>query len=465
MSLYTHQVKKENTWKKNVISWPKSSVNYTKPAIDRAVVAHLRLSNYVSTSILQPYELFIGLRYTRAKRRNHFISFISLISILGMALGVTALIVVLSVMNGFQKEIRARMLGASPHLEVVADGGRISDWQSILEKVAANPQVSGAAPYVGGQGMLSFEENVQGVMVRGIDPQREDSVTDLSAKMKAGKLNDLRGGEFSIVLGTDLARALGVHVGEKVMLIAPQGQITPAGMMPRLKQFRVAGIFEIGMAPYDNNLALIHLNDAQKLFQLGSAVTGISAKLRNVDLAPRVARELQSRLPNDLYANDWTHQNSNYFRAVQMEKKMMFIILSLIVAVAAFNIVSTLVMAVTDKQADIAILRTLGASPRSIMKIFIVQGIVIGVVGMLLGSVGGIVLALNLDVVVPFIERLLGIHFLAKDVYYINELPSDLHYDEVLLVSGISFLISLLATLYPSYRASKTQPAEALRYE
>ncbi len=414
---------------------------------------------------LQPFELFIGLRYTRAKRRNHFISFISLISILGMALGVMALIVVLSVMNGFQKEIRARMLGASPHLEVVADGGRISDWQSILDKVAGDPQVSGAAPYVGGQGMLSFEENVQGVMVRGIDPQREDSVTELSAKMKAGRLSDLRGGEFSIVLGTDLARALGVHVGDKVMLIAPQGQITPAGMMPRLKQFRVAGIFEIGMAPYDNNLALIHLNDAQKLFQLGSAVTGISAKLRNVDLAPRVARELQSRLPNNLYANDWTHQNSNYFRAVQMEKKMMFIILSLIVAVAAFNIVSTLVMAVTDKQADIAILRTLGTSPRSIMKIFIVQGIVIGVVGMLLGSVGGIILALNLDVVVPFIERLLGIHFLAKDVYYISELPSDLHYDEVLIVSGISFLISLLATLYPSYRASKTQPAEALRYE
>ncbi|MBI5626938.1 MAG: FtsX-like permease family protein, partial [Nitrosomonadales bacterium] len=236
-------------------------------------------------------------------------------------------------------------------------------------------------------------------------------------------------------------------------------------MMPRLKQFRVAGIFEIGMAPYDNNLALIHINDAQKLFQLGDAVTGISAKLRNIDLAPIIARELQSKLPPDMYANDWTHQNSNYFRAVQMEKKMMFIILSLIVAVAAFNIVSTLVMAVTDKQADIAILRTLGASPRSIMKIFIVQGVVIGVIGMLLGSGGGIVLALNLDVVVPFIERLFGVQFLAKDVYYISELPSDLRYDEVLLVSGISFLISLLATLYPSYRASQTQPAEALRYE
>ena len=416
-------------------------------------------------SILQPYELFIGLRYTRAKRRNHFISFISLISMLGMALGVMALIVVLSVMNGFQKEIRARMLGASPHLEVVADGGRLHGWQLILDKVAQHSQVSAAAPYIAGQGMLSFGQNVQGVMVRGIDPARETGITELADKMKAGALSDLRGGEFSIALGSDLARTLGVRLDDKVMLIAPQGQITPAGMMPRLKQFRVAGIFEIGMAPYDNSLALIHLDDAQKLFQFGDAVTGISGKLHNIDLAPRVARELQGELPPGLYANDWTHQNVNYFRAVQIEKKMMFIILSLIVAVAAFNIVSTLVMAVTDKQADIAILRTLGAKPSSIMKIFIVQGVVIGAIGTLLGSGGGIVLALNLDVVVPFIERLLGVQFLAKDVYYITDLPSDLRYQEVALVASMSFMISLLATLYPSWRASQTQPAEALRYE
>jgi lipoprotein-releasing system permease protein len=275
----------------------------------------------------------------------------------------------------------------------------------------------------------------------------------------------MRGGEFTILLGSDLARMLGVRVNEKVMLITPQGQITPAGMMPRLKQFRVAGIFEIGMAPYDNNLALIHLNDAQKLFQLGDAVTGISAKLHDIDAAPRVSFEFQQQLPPDIYANDWTHQNSNYFKAVQMEKKMMFIILLLIVAVAAFNIVSTLVMAVTDKQADIAILRTLGASPPSIMKIFIVQGVIIGVIGTLLGSISGILLALNLDVVVPFIEHLFGVHFLAKDVYYITELPSDLRYEEVATITLMSFLICLLATLYPSYRASKTQPAEALRYE
>ena len=414
---------------------------------------------------MRPYELFIGLRYTRAKRRNHFISFISLISMLGMGLGVMALIVVLSVMNGFQKEIRERMLGASPHLEVVADGGRMYDWPAVLEQVARHPQVAAAAPYVAGQGMLSFGQSVQGVMVRGIDPARETAITELSSKIKAGALEDLREGEFNIVLGSDLARALGVKMGEKVMLIAPQGQITPAGMMPRLKQFRVVGIFEIGMAPYDSSLALIQMNDAQKLFLLGDAVTGISSKLHDIDLAPRVAQELQSELPPELYANDWTHQNSNYFRAVQIEKKMMFIILSLIVAVAAFNIVSTLVMAVTDKQADIAILRTLGASPRSIMKIFIVQGVIIGVIGTLSGCLGGIALALNLDVVVPFIEQMLGVQFLAKDVYYITELPSDLRYSEVALIAAMSFLISLLATLYPSYRASKTQPAEALRYE
>jgi lipoprotein-releasing system permease protein len=414
---------------------------------------------------LQPYELFIGLRYTRAKRRNHFISFISLISMLGMGLGVMALIVVLSVMNGFQKEIRTRMLGATPPLEVVADGGRLNDWRAVFDKVIQNPQVSAAAPYVGGQGMLSFGQNVQGVMVRGIDPAKETAVTELSNKIKSGALADLRSGEFGIVLGVDLARALGVQLGQKIMLIAPQGLITPAGMMPRLKQFRVVGIFEIGMAPYDDNLALINISDAQKLFQMGDAVTGISAKLRDIDLAPQVASEIQRQLPDNLYANDWTHQNSNYFRAVQMEKRMMFIILSLIVAVAAFNIVSTLVMAVTDKQADIAILRTLGASPRSIMKIFIVQGVVIGVIGTLLGAISGVVLALNLDVVVPFIEHLFGVHFLAKDVYYISELPSDLRYHEVIVVTGVSFLISLLATIYPSYRASQTQPAEALRYE
>lgn len=384
---------------------------------------------------------------------------------LGMALGVMALIVVLSVMNGFQKEVRARMLGASPHLEVVADGGRMSDWQAVLDTVQKHPQVSAVAPYINGQGMLSFGQSVQGVMVRGVLPERESQLTDLAQKMKSGKLNELRAGEFGIVLGVDLARALGVQLDQKVTLISPQGSVTPAGMVPRLKQFRVVGIFEIGMAPYDSSLALIQMNDAQKLFQLGDQVTGIAAKLHEVERAPEVANALQHQLPPELYANDWTHQNRNYFSAVQMEKKMMFIILSLIVAVAAFNIVSTLVMAVTDKQADIAILRTLGASPASIMRIFMVQGVLIGLVGALLGMVSGVLIAINIGSIVPFIEQLFNVQFLAKDVYFITELPSKLEQSDVLTVSIFSFIISLLATIYPSWRAAKTQPAEALRYE
>ena len=384
----------------------------------------------------------------------------------GIALGVTSLIVVLSVMNGFQKEIRARILGITPHLQVSSDTGQIIDWQPVLDTVSKSPDVSAAAPYISGQGMLSLNDSVQGVMVRGILPEAENRLTGLAGKMKGGgSLSSLRPDEFAIVLGTDLARALGAHLGDKILLITPQGQVTPAGMLPRLKQFKVTGIFEIGMAPYDNALALINLSDAQKLFRMGSAVSGISAHLRDLDSAPLVAAKIEKGLPRDVSVNDWTRQNANYFRAVAMEKKMMFIILSLIVAVAAFNIVSTLVMTVTDKQADIAILRTLGASPMSIMKIFIVQGVVIGLVGTLLGVGGGVAIALNIDTIVPFIETHLGIQFLAKDVYYISELPSDLHQADVVTVAYFSFLISLLATLYPSWRASRTQPAEALRYE
>ncbi|MDO8412788.1 MAG: lipoprotein-releasing ABC transporter permease subunit [Gallionellaceae bacterium] len=414
---------------------------------------------------MRPYELFIGLRYTRAKRRNHFISFISLISMLGMGLGVAALIVVLSVMNGFQKEIRTRILGVAPHLQISSEGSHLQDWQGPLQLTQQHPQVAAAAPFVNGQGMLSFDQSVQGIMVRGILPAQENKVVDLNGKMQVGSLQALHEGGFGIVLGSDLARALGVHLDDKVLLITPQGQITPAGMMPRLKQFRVVGIFEIGMAPYDNALALIHLSDAQKLYQMGNTVSGISARLHDLDLAPQVAIELERNLPPNTYASDWTRQHANYFRAVQIEKKMMFIILSLIVAVAAFNIVSTLVMAVTDKQADIAILRTLGATPASIMKIFIVQGTLIGIIGSLLGVIGGVLLALNIDTVVPFIEKILGLHFLSKEVYFISELPSDLHRSDVLSVASFSFVISLLATLYPSWRAAQTQPAEALRYE
>ena len=414
---------------------------------------------------MQPYELFIGLRYTRAKRRNHFISFISMISMLGIGLGVMALIVVLSVMNGFQKEIRARILGVTPHLQVISDSGQLNDWQHVLDIVAKDPEVRAAAPYVNGQGMVSLNDNVQGVMVRGILPDAEQRLTGLGDKMKHGALSDLRAGGFNIVLGVDLARALGAHVGDTVLLITPQGQITPAGMLPRLKQFHVVGIFEIGMAPYDNALALINLEDAQKLYRMGDSVSGISGSLHNLDLAPQVAFELEDKLPKDTYATDWTRQNANYFSVVAMEKKMMFIILSLIVLVAAFNIVSTLVMAVTDKQADIAILRTMGASPKSIMQIFMVQGMLIGLIGMATGVIGGVLIALNIGTIVPFIEHLFGVQFLSKEFYYISELPSDLQKTDVFVVAGMSFLISLLATLYPSWRAAKIQPAEALRYE
>ncbi len=414
---------------------------------------------------MRPYELFIALRYTRTKRRNHFISFISLISMLGMALGVCALIVVLSVMNGFQKEIRTRILGIAPHLQVNAESNDLVDWQPTLQVIKSHPQVVAAAPFINGQGMISFDQNVQGVMVRGILPQDEKRVIDISNKMKFGSLNDLQANGFGIALGSDLARSLGAHVGDKVLLISPQGQVTPAGMMPRLKQFHVAAIFEIGMAPYDNALALIHLSDAQRLYRMDGTVSGISARLHDLDLAPQVSAEIGRSLPRNTYVSDWTRQHANYFRAVQIEKKMMFIILSLIVAVAAFNIVSTMVMAVTDKRADIAILRTLGATPASIMRIFIVQGVIIGLVGSVLGVAGGILLTLNIDTVVPFIEKLVGMHFLSKEVYFITELPSDLQCNDVLIVAGFSFLISLLATIYPSWRASKVQPAEALRYE
>jgi lipoprotein-releasing system permease protein len=412
-----------------------------------------------------PYELFIALRYTRTKRRNHFISFISLISMLGMALGVCALIVVLSVMNGFQKEIRTRILGIAPHLQINAESNDLVDWQPTLQVIKSHPQVVAAAPFINGQGMVSFDQNVQGVMVRGILPQDEKRVTDISNKMKSGSLNDLQADGFGIALGSDLARSLGAHVGDKVLLISPQGQVTPAGMMPRLKQFHVAAIFEVGMTPYDNALALIHLSDAQRLYRMDGTVSGISARLHDLDLAPQVGAEIGRSLPRNTYVSDWTRQHANYFRAVQIEKKMMFIILSLIVAVAAFNIVSTMVMAVTDKRADIAILRTLGATPASIMRIFIVQGVIIGLVGSVLGVAGGILLTLNIDTVVPFIEKLVGMHFLSKEVYFITELPSDLQCNDVLIVAGFSFLISLLATIYPSWRASKVQPAEALRYE
>ena len=416
-----------------------------------------------------PYELFIGLRYTRAKRRgagrNRFISFIAVISIAGIALGVAALIVVLSVMNGFQQELRNRILGVAAHAQIVGDGDELADWPAVVKSVMGQPGVGAAAPYVQAQGLLTLGSEVRGTLVRGILPADEDRVADFQRHMKAGRLDALREGEFGIILGADLARALHALPGDKVTLIAPQGLVTPAAVLPRLKQFTVTGIFEVGMFEFDAGLALIHMADAQKLYRMGDKVSGVRLKLDDLFSAPSIARSLYPLLPPDAYVTDWTRSHANFFRAVQIEKNMMFLILLLIVAVAAFNIVSTLVMTVTDKQADIAILRTMGASPGSIMAVFIVQGIVIGLVGLALGVSGGVALALNVDVAVPFLERLLGTQFLAKDVYYITELPSQLRWADVGAISAVSFVLTLLATLYPSWRAARTNPAEALRYE
>ncbi len=415
------------------------------------------------------YELLIGLRYTRAQPRegagNRFISFIALISMLGLALGVAALIVVLSVMNGFQKELRERILGVVSHIQVSGGNGELEDWSKVLQGVARHPRVKAAAPYVQAQGMLSFDGQVRGMMVRGILPEAEDKVANFARYMKSGKLDELRPGEFGMVLGSELARALRARRGDKITLLAPQGMVTPAAIMPRIKQFRVVGIFEAGMFEFDSGLALVHLDDAQKLYRMDDRVSGVRLKVDDLFAAPQIGRELMRYLDGEIWISDWTRSHANFFRAVEIEKRMMFLILLLIVAVAAFNIVSTLVMAVQDKRADIAILRTLGASPGSIMGIFVVQGTLIGVIGLLAGIAGGIALALNIDVVVPALERALGMQFLAKDVYYISDLPSDLHWSDVGTIGSVSFVLTLLATLYPSWRASRTQPAEALHYE
>ena len=417
--------------------------------------------------MLLPFELFIGLRYTRAKRRNHFISFISMTSMVGIALGVAALIVVLSVMNGFQHELRSRILGVASHLQISGANNALSDWQNVAEFVRGQPEVQASAPYIMAQGMLSFGQAVQGTIVRGVLPEQEDKVAEIGQHIRAGRFDALKPGGFGIVLGADLALALGVGINDKVVVMAPQGQFTPTGMVPRLKQFRVVGIFQVGMYEYDSALALIHLQDAATLYRMGDKVSGLRLKLDDLYRAPQVARDLGLKLESQgaYYISDWTEQHANFFRAVQMEKRVMFVILTLIVAVAAFNIVSTLVMAVTDKRADIAILRTLGASQPSIMRIFIVQGALIGVIGTLMGVIGGVLLALNIETVVPFIEHVFGIQFLAKDVYYISDLPSELQWSDVTMITSMSLVLSLLATLYPSWRAAKTNPAEALRYE
>ncbi len=414
---------------------------------------------------MSPYELFIGLRYTRAKRRNHFISFISLISLMGITLGMTALITVMSVMNGFQEEVRSRILGVASHVQVSGMDGNLRDWPRTADEVVKHPSVQATAPYVSAQGMLSYNQVVQGVLVRGVLPELEDDVADFAKMMVSGELDDLVPGEFGMVIGMELARSLGAFRGDKIVLISPQGQVTPAGILPRLKQFTVTGIFEAGHFEYDSGLVLIHMADAQKLYRMPDSVSGVRLKLNDMFDAPQVVRELSTMVSVDSYISDWTRQHANYFRAIQIEKRMLSLILALIIAVAAFNIVSTLVMAVTDKQSDIAILRTLGASPRSIMKIFIVQGTFIGVFGTILGLIGGVLLAYNVGEVVAFIEWVFNVQFLSREIYYISEIPTDPQLADIVTVASVSFILSLLATIYPSYRASKVNPVEALRYE
>jgi len=416
--------------------------------------------------MFKPLPIAIGLRYTRAKRRNHFISFISVVSMIGLVLGVTALITVLSVMNGFERELRERILGMASHATIQAYDGSLRDWEVLSRRVEeVDPRVEAVAPYVAGEAMFSAFGNISGALVRGIDPEAEQRVARIGEHMIRGSLDDLQAGAFRVVLGHELALQLGLRVGDTVVLMAPQASVTPAGVLPRMRRFEVAGLFEVGMYEFDRGTAFIHLDDARAVFQTGEGVTGLRLRLTDLMQAGLVSRDVANSLDGLFRVSDWTREHANLFRAIQMEKVVMFIILSLIVAVAAFNIVSTLVMLVTDKQSDIAILRTLGLKPSAVMLVFIVQGVVIGAVGVLLGVIGGVSLALNIDVVVPFIERVTGTQFLAADVYYISDLPSELRVEDVMRISGLAFALTLLATLFPAWRAARTRPAEALRYE
>lgn len=415
--------------------------------------------------MIRPFEMFIGLRYMRARRRNHFISFISVTSMIGIALGVMALITVLSVMNGFQQTLRARILGVISDVTISGPAHRLADWPAVAHVADHTPGVVAAAPYVRGEALLVHGRFSSGAIIRGVIPARERQVSDLGDHIVAGHFRALRPGRFGIVLGRYLAWRLGATVGSHVLLVAPGGMVTPAGFLPRLRTFRVVGIFDVGMYEYDAGLAIIDLHDAQALYRLGGDVSGVRLRVAHIDDAPQIRQALQRRLPSYYQIRDWSEEHVNFFRALKIEKTVMFVILLLIVAVAAFNIVATLVMVVTDKRADIAILRTLGASPRSILAIFFVQGILIGVVGTAIGVVLGVLLSLNITIIVPFIERVFHTHFLPASVYYISQLPSHLRWRDVLHVATASLTMSFVATLYPAWQAARTRPAEALRYE
>ena len=415
--------------------------------------------------MFHPLALFVGLRYTRSRRRNHFISFISLISTLGIALGVVVLITVLSVMNGFHKEVRERILGMASHGDVQALDGRMADWPEAMRLARQNPRVIGAAPYIEGQAMLSHRREVTGALLRGVDPALEPEVVDVASHMVVGALTDLVPGEYRIILGRELAEALGVSVGDKVTVIVPQITVTVAGSVPRLKRFTVSGLFEVGMGEYDRGVAIVHIRDAAVLQQLDDAVTGVRLRIDDVWQARQVAFELAESLKGRFRVLNWTDYHRNFFAALKMEKRMMGVLLFFIVVIAAFNIVSTLVMMVVDKQSDIAILKTFGASPAQVMRIFIVQGATLGAIGTLIGTLVGLALALNIESAVAAVEGAFGVQFIDPSIYYIAKLPSDVQWLDVAMVGVGSFLLSLLMTLAPAWRAYRTQPAEALRYE
>ena len=418
-----------------------------------------------------PYELWVGWRYTRGgrgRRRDRFISFIAGSSMAGIALGVAALIIVLSVMNGFQTEVRDRMLSVLPHIELFSNGGErgaaLADWRTLTDLAKKNPEVVAGAPYVSAQAMIARDQTLRGVQVRGIDPATERNVSDLVGSMKQGSLDALQPGSFGVVLGRTLASALDVRLGDPVLMLAPQGSVTPAGFTPRMRQFTVVGVFEAGHYEYDSSLAFVNVDDAARLFR-ETGTGGVRLRIKDMQEAPQVASQLSSVLPAGIVASDWSKNNRTWFAAVQTEKRMMFLILTLIVAVAAFNLLSSLVMAVNDKQSDIAIMRTLGASPGEVARVFVVQGALIGVIGTILGVGGGMLVAYNIDVIVPFIERVLGMQFLPKDIYLITELPSDPRMADIVSIGVTSLVLSFLATLYPSWRASRLQPAEVLRHD
>ncbi|OZI36175.1 lipoprotein-releasing system transmembrane subunit LolC [Bordetella genomosp. 1] len=422
-----------------------------------------------------PYELWIGARYAgmarlgrRSGRRDRFISFIAATSMAGIGLGVAALIVVLSVMNGFQKEVRDRMLSVLPHIELYIPGALpdrvLAQWDQFGNAAKQNPEVRGEAPFVAAQGMLVRGQALRGVQVRGIDPALEGKVSDLPKQMVSGKLADLVPGSFGAVLGSDLADDMGVKVGDTVLMLAPQGSISPAGFAPRMRQFTIVGTFSSGHYEYDSSLVFVDDDDAARVFR-DSGTAGVRLRIADMQRAPQVAAELTKVLPPYVMASDWSRNNRTWFAAVQTEKRMMFLILALIVAVAAFNLLSSLVMAVKDKQSDIAILRTLGAGPGEVARIFLVQGALIGVIGTIAGVAGGMLIAYNVDVIVPFIEGLLGVHFLPREIYFISALPSDPQVQDIAIIGVTSLVLSLLATLYPSWRASRLQPAQVLRHD